>query len=816
MLALLRDLRFALRMLAKSPGYAFVAVFTLALAIGANTAIFSAVNRILIQPLPFAEPDRLRLIIETTPGTGPLPASYQNYLDYRAENSTLSALAAFRGGGSMIVSGGGDPERLVVEFYSQNFLPTMGLEPMLGRNFLPEEDAPHGAKAVILSYDFWTRRFAADPEIVGRPLTLDGKEWTVVGVMASTYTSFNDNLDIMAPLGSQADQPDFTDRAMRSALLLYGRLKDGVTQAQLEADLNAVADGLARRYPAEYGQTRTMILDVHAELAGPLRDGLILLMSMVVCVLLIAAANVANLMLERAMRRQKEMSVRAALGAGRWRLIRQLLVESLLLALLGAGLGLLLALWGVDLLTAALPQGMALAVFGPIVIDGTVLTFTLVVLLATGLLFGLVPAVYASRQDLAQAMKDVDNRASSGGRHLRARNLLVIGEVALALMLLVGAALTMRALARLQTVDVGFDPTHVMVGTIAPPETRYESAAQNQAFWSELQRRVAAIPGVESVAARQGSPILGAPHDNFLPVGDTRPVATGMLAVSYLVDVGAIEMLKIPLLAGRTFGPEDTPNAPIKLIIDTAIADAYFPGQDPVGQRLRDRLSEQPTIEIIGVVGHVKQYGHNHPEITPYQMYYLYSQVPEKSRVNMLRQMQLLVRTHGAPEDIVPQVRAAVSSLDPELPISGVETYENIISHTLASQRFIITLLGMFAGLALLLAAVGLYAVMSNAVAQRTHELGVRLALGAQPQAVVALVVRHGMTLVAIGLVVGILGALALGRVMETQLSNQISASDPLTFAGVTLILVIVGLTATYLPARRATRIDPVVALRHE
>ncbi|WAS95743.1 ABC transporter permease [Nannocystis punicea] len=813
MSALLRDLRFALRMLGKSPAYACVAIFTLAVAIGANTAIFSAINRVLLKPLPFADADRLVFVYENHPELGPIPPSYLNYLDYRAGNSSFDAVAACALS-TMTVTGYGDPEQVRVEWYSDDLMPTLGVVPALGRNFLPDENVPHGKQAVLLSHGFWTRRFAADPTIVGSPITLDGSDWTIVGVMPPEF-HFLWPSDVVAPLGTRADEQHFRDRFTRTNLFAVARLKDGVTVAEAAEDMNAIGEGLSRSFPEQYGQVRPLLQWMRAEVTDHHRGWLLMMMCAVTFVLLIAIANVANLMLERAMQRQKEMSVRAALGAGRWRLIRQLLVESSLVALLSGGLGLLLALWGVDLLTAALPPHLGLKIFGPITVDRTVLTFTLLVALGTGLLFGLVPAVYASRQDLATAMKDGDQRATAGSRHLRGRSSLVVGEVALALMLLVASGLTMRALARLQAVDIGFDPTNVLTALVPVPPERVATSGHLQSFVSELQRRLAALPGVAAASVRMGAPFIGGHHDNFLPLDDPRSILAGSLAVAYFVDVGGIEMLGTRLLAGRTFGVEDTPDAPPKLIIDRVMADKLFPGQDPVGQRLRDRLSEQQSVEIIGVVDHVKQYGLDDREITPYQMYYLYSQIPEKGRRSLISQISLLVRTQGEPGDLAPQLRAVMAAVDPTLPVHSVDTYERLIGGTLESPRFVLRLLALFAGLALLLAAIGLYAVMANAVAQRTHELGVRLALGAQPQGVVALVVRQGARLIAIGLVVGIVGALVGTQVLASTLPD-LGTADPLTFAAVTLILLVVGLAATYVPARRATRIDPMTALRHE
>ena len=810
--ALLRDLRFAARMLARSPGYTIVAIMTLALAIGANTAIFSGVNAVLLRPLPYADPDRLIILTETQPKFEEMSVAYPNFVDYRAQNTTFVDMGATRTD-SVNLTGKGEPERLKAWSFSHTVLPLLGVEPLLGRNFLPEEDAPRGAKAVILGHGLWQRRFAGDPEIVGRTTTIDGAEWTVIGVMRPDFRFYGVN-DVIIPIGIRADDGNFKSRGSHPGINVVGRLKDGVTMAEARADLRSIGDGLERLFPDNYYTTRPRIQELHEDLAEDYRGGLLLLMGAVICVLLIAAANVANLMLARAMTRQKEMGIRAALGSGRWRLVRQLLVESSLLALVGGALGLLIALWGVDLLAAARPQ--AIEALGPIEIDLPVLGYTLVVALGTGLLFGLVPAVYASRQDLSQALKDADNRATAGGGRLRIRNALVVAEVALALMLLVGAGLSIRGFARLAEVETGFAQAEVLTMEVALPTARYPLAKDVRRFWDEVRRRVAEIPGVAAVSVSAGLPFAGATESSFQMADEPRDVANTKMAVAYFVDDGYIEALKIPLLAGRTFGPQDTVDTPPGLIIDKDFADKFFPGQDPVGQRLQDGMSEKDTIEVVGVVGHVAHYGLDGPQRTPYQMYYAYEQLPEEPQRQIGAGMTLVVRTEVEPHSLVTQVRAAITSVDPEQPVFAVSTLAEYVDKSVADRRFTMKLLSVFAGLALLLAGVGLYAVMANTVVQRTHELGVRLALGAQPRDVVRLVVRQGLVLVGIGVALGIAGALVMTRLMTTMLPGQVSPYDPGTFAGVTALLVAIGLLATWIPARRATRIDPMVALRQE
>jgi putative ABC transport system permease protein len=821
--ALLRDIRFALRALTGSPGYAFVAVLTLALAIGANTAIFSAVNHVLLRPLPYPDSDQLIIAMETRPGMERMAVPYPNFLDYRARNTTLASAAAM-GLHAMTLTGQGDPEQLRVQMYTHDYLPMLGVEPVLGRHFLPEEDGPGGARAVLLSHGLWTRRYAADPAILGRALTLDGGEWTVVGVTPADYRPFYEAA-VFIPLGVRADEPAFRDRGARPELYLFGRMKPGVTLEQARADLVAIGDDLGQRFPDQVGASRPLVVALHPELVSEHRLQLLLLLGAVGCVLLIAAANVANLTLERAVTRQREMTIRAALGAGRWRLVRQMLVESTLLALTGGALGLLLALWGVDLLTAMLPQSPTFQMLGPIGIDARVLLFTVVVALGTGLLCGLVPALFAARQDLAHALKHTDHYASAGGRHLRARNLLVVGEVALALTLTVGAVLAMRSLAALQTIDLGFSPAGVTgtVITLSPP--RYPAGPQIQQFWTEVQRRVAALPGVRAVSVASGAPQLHGAYDVVYPLGAPRTPDNQRTALVFRTDGDLLATLEIPLLSGRPLGPQDGPGTPPVVLIDRGLADELFPGQDPVGQRLQDRLSGQPSVEVVGVVGHVRNDSLDAPEErTPYQLYYSYRQLPDVSTQDMAfgQTMILLARADpvvadaGDPAELIPQVRAVVTAVDPLQPTWGDFVYEESVRGTLTPRRFTADLLAGFAAIALLLAALGLHAVMASAVAQRTRELGIRMALGAQPRAVVLLVVRQGMTLVAVGLLVGLLGALALTSALATVVAADVSATDPLTYVAVAVLLTCVGLLATWIPARRATRIDPMTAMRHD
>ncbi len=820
MQALLRDIKFALRMLIKSPGYALVAILMLSFAIGANTAIFSAVNVLVLRPLRFVNPDEVVFVVESRPDFDVHTPPYLNYLDYRAKNTSFRTLAG-RGFQVMSVAGKGDApetaEQIMLETVSYDFLPMLGVELTLGRHFLPEEDAPNGARSVLLGHGLWTRRFAADPAILGREVTLDGAAWTVVGVLPAEYPSILQP-DAIIPLGTRADEPVFRDRGFHPELHLIGRLKPGVTTEQARADLAAIGKSIEEAHPNQFGASHPVVRPMREELVQEHRTKMLLLLGAVVCVLLIAAANVANLTLERAMARQREMTIRAALGAGRGRLIRQMLVESVLLALIAGGLGLLLALWGVDLVRAAFPTGPVTLLLGTIDIDRPVLAFTLIVALGTGILFGVAPAVFASRQDLAQVLKNADLHSSAGSRHLRARNVLVVVEVALTLVLAVGAVLATRSLAAIQRVDPGFDGHNVLYTVIALPPTRYKTVGDIRQFSTEAQRRVAAIPGVVAVSAGSAIPPLAGAFDTVYPPGGPRTPENARMALVNRVDVGYFELFKIPLLAGRTFGPEDRAGAPV-VIIDKELADKFFPDQDPIGKHIQERLSGAPSAEVIGVVGHVKAFGLDAPDRTPFQLYYSHQQMSLDGLQDMMMvgaMLILSIRTEGDMDALVPQIRSKLGELDPNEKAFGMGPVANFLEGSTAPREFATRVLALFAGVALLLAAIGLYAVMASAVAQRTQELGVRVALGAQPRAIIALVVRQGMRLVGVGLLVGVVAALILTRLMTALLTESVAATDPLTYIGVALVLTIVGLLATFLPARRATPIDPMVALRHE
>jgi putative ABC transport system permease protein len=808
--ALLRDLRFAARMLVKSPGTTLVAVLTLALGIGANTAIFSTVNAVLIRPLPYQDPDRLVVMWETSPAFKEMSVAYPSFLDYRARNRTFTDMGAFRSE-SYNLTGQGEPERLSTRMVSASLFPTLGVKPMLGRVFTEEEDAPDGRKTVMLSHGLWKRRFASDSAIVGKTIQLNGIPFEVIGVLGPDFRIFGQR-DAYVPLGLKRGEKGYDSHGNHPGIYVIGRLAPGVTLDQARADMAAVGEGMQKDHGDDYGTVRPAFEPLRENIAKELRPSLLLLLGAVLFVLLIAAANVANLMLARAMTRHKEMAIRAALGSGRLRLVRQLLVESTLLALLGGALGLLLAMWGVDLLAAARPE--AIEFVGPLTIDGRVLGYTLVIALGTGLLFGLAPALHASRQDLAGTLKEGDQRATAGSGRQRLRNALVVGEVALAMVLLVGAGLAIRGFQRLTSRDPGFRPDHLLSFQVQLPPSKYREPAELIAFYDELGRRLRALPGVESATVSDGLPFVGAPEASFVS-GVTAPGDESRFAVLYVVDSAYQDTLGIPLLAGRRFdAATDRLDGEPVAIVDEALAARFFP-EGAIGETMRLSDTKAPSMRIVGVVKHVAHYGLEGPQPAPYQFYVPLDQVPPDFQPMVLAQMHVTVRTSGDPMALASAVRGEVMAIDPEQPVFAMTTLDEQIAESVADRRFTTGLLGVFAALALLLATVGLYAVLASSVTQRTHEIGVRMALGAQPGDVVRLVVRQGLTLVIIGVVVGVGGAFGLTRLMQKILSG-VSPTDPLTFAAMVAVLVAVGVLATYIPARRATRVDPMVALRHE
>ncbi|HZN12569.1 MAG TPA: ABC transporter permease, partial [Blastocatellia bacterium] len=767
-----QDLRYGLRMLWKNPGFTVVAVIALALGIGANTAIFSVVNAVLLRPLPYEESARLVILSERSPQLEGMSISYPNFTDWRQQNGVFEQIAVFRRQ-SYNLTGTGEPERLTGGQVSADLFPALRVKPALGRAFRAEEDQPGGEPVAILSHGLWQRRFGGDPQILGRALVLSGRSYSVVGVMPEDF-NFPSRVELWTPVGQESGQPSWQNRGNHPGLYGVARLKGGVTIDRARAEMDAIAARLEQQYPQSNTGNRVSITPALENVVRDIRPALLVLLGAVGCVLLISCANVANLLLARAAARQKEMAIRTALGAGRWRVVRQLLTESLLLALLGGGLGLLLARWGVRLILAVSPDSIPRA--REIGLDGRVLGFTLLVSLLTGVIFGLVPAWQASKPDLNETLKDAGRGSTGGLRRQRFRSALVVAEVALALVLLVGGGLLIRSFYRLQQVNPGFRPERLLTFQVALPSAKYSEDQPRINFYNQTLERLGALPGVESVGAATGLPlgnngwqtsfaIEGRPDP---PPGQRPLTETAIVTTDYFRAMG------MTLVKGRAFGEPDRKGSPPVTVIDERFAELHFPNEDPIGKGIRfgGRGGDNPVTTVVGVIRRVKMEGLA-TDSNRVQSYRPYLQQPANG-------MTVVMRAAGDPGQLAQAARQHVLAVDPDLPIFNVRTMERIWDDSVAPQRLNTLLLGIFGGVALLLAAVGIYGVMSYSVTQRTHELGIRMALGARPRDVRALVVRQGMTFVALGVGLGLAGALVVTRWMASLLYG-VSASDPLT-----------------------------------
>ena len=808
-----KDLRFAARMLWKNRGVTLVAVIALALGVGANTAVFSVVNAALLRPLPYKDPERLVRLSEQSEKLPQMSVSYPNFLDWRAQQTSFERMAATQFA-SYNLSGGGEPERLQGRNISPEFFSVFGVEPALGRTFTEEENRPGQGRVVVLSHGLWQRRFGSDPSILGRALTLNGEPYTVVGVTPEGFR-FGSATDVYVPLGSVNDRTMMM-RDNHPGIYVYARMKPGVTAEGADQEMRTIAARLAAQYPDSNGGNSATVTPLGEFFVSGIRPSLLVLLGAVGLVLLIACANIANLLLARAAARGREIAIRTALGASRWRVMRQLLVESVLLALVGGGAGLLLAMWSVDLIRS-LAEGN-LPPTAVIRLDSAVLLFTLGVSLLTGLVFGLAPAIQGSRADLNTSLKEGARSQTGGAGRQRVRSALVVSEVALSLLLLTGAGLLVKSFARLREARLGFEPRGLLTMQVSRSVGKDEPPARAAAYFEEMRARVGALPGVKAVAYSEGMPQLGAAET--LASVEGRPQAPGQpppLAVRFTASPGYLDAMGIRLLRGRFFDERDTAGAPRVAVVDEAFARALFPGEDPVGKYLAGFAAENiPPAEIVGVVEHVNNYGLNQPEQVAPQLYYAFKQIPEKFLALQLSSgVFIAVRTDGDPAALAPAVRRESQALDPAQPLYSVNTMEEVVAQSIATQRLSTTLLGFFAAVALLLAGVGIYGVMSYAVTQRRHEIGVRMALGAQPRDVLRMVVGQGMLLTLVGLGLGLAGAYALTRVLASLLYG-VSATDPFVFLTVPFALAAVALLANLVPARRAMRTDPLVALRYE
>lgn len=810
---LLQDIRYSLRMLRRNPGFAMTAVLTLALGIGANTALFSVVNGVLLNPLPYSQSSRLVAVYGRAPGFDKAPISYLNFLDWQRDNQVFSSLAIYRNE-DYNIAGSGEGERVDGYMISAGFFSTLGVPPVLGRTFRAGDDQLGAAPVVILSGGFWKRKFGSAPDVIGKSLILNGASYTIVGVVPAGFSFYGNHRDLYTPIGAWND-PSFRDRRISVSAHAIGRLKSGVTLSQAQADMDAVARNLAAAYPQADKDLGITLVSMKQDIVGNVEPLLLVLLAAVGFLLLIACANIANLLLARGMARRREFAIRSALGARQTRVIRQLLTESVLLAGWGGALGLALAFMGTKLALDTLPGTLPRA--GEVSIDGRVLLFSMALSLLAGIVFGLAPSLKSARVNLRLAIQE-GGRGSSAVRH-RLQGVFVVLQMSLALVLLVGAGLMVRTLAALWRVNPGYNPSHAITFNLSLPATPNTSAAETRARLRQFDDSMRAIPGVEAVSVTLGSrPMI---HDSSLPFwieGRPKPAHDNEMpqALFYLAEAGFRQAMGITLERGRFIGPQDDERAPIVIDIDEVFARAYFPHQNPVGQHVH--LTQfNVEAEIIGVVGHVKQWGPagDAASAVEAQFYYPFMQLPEKIMPLVANAVAVVLRTHGDPSAIMGPVRRAVQNNDPRQVIYGVETMEEVLANSLAARRFTMLLLGIFAAVALSLACVGIYGVISYLTGQRTHEIGVRMALGAQRGDILCLVLGEGSRMVFVGAAIGVIAALILTRLMASELFG-VTAHDPLTFVGVAALLMLVAIVACYIPARRAMKVDPMIALRYE
>ncbi len=808
---LLKDIRYGLRSLLKHPAFTAIVIVTLALGIGATTAIFSVVNTVLLRRLPYPQAERIVAIQELNEAGKRVQVTSANFLDWRAQNTVFEHLAAIFTRNSNLALAD-QAERIELAVTSANFFSVFGTKPQMGRFFLPSDEVAGHAPIVVISHSLWQRRFSGAAEIVGKPITLDGKSYTVVGVAPAGF-QYPDKTEAWLPPLRLApelnDRMDVTQVRGLGFLSAVALLEPGVSITQAVNEMETITARLRQQYPATNNRRFNRVVSLHNHLVGETGSMLMLLFGAVSFVLLIACANVANLLLANAASRQKEMAIRAALGASRWRVMRQLLTESTMLALAGGAIGLFLAMWGVDLMTKLLPQDFPR--LSEINLDWRVLAFTLATSVLTGILFGLAPAFQISKTRVQESLKESGRGSSGSSRHSRLRSLLIVVEVALSVVLLVGAGLLFRSFIQLQSVNTGFTPQQVLTLGLSPSGANYTRDSDYTSFYSQVMERISAMPGVQAVGSINTLPLSKGPTAGYRIEGRPPVTTDKWPGANYRsVSPGYFRAMNIPVMQGRAFTERDKDTAPLAMIINQALARRDFPNENPIGKRINlgptDASGQPIWFEIVGVAANVRSLELGEE---PVPEFYL------SSKQNQFEDMSVVIRTAVEPADLISEVRRAVAEVDKSAPVSDIKTMEHIVSDAVTQPRFNLFLLGLFGGIALLLSAAGIYGVTAYSVTQRTHEFGIRMALGAQVGDVLKMILGQGMLLISAGIVIGVLASFALTRLLKSLLFG-VSVTDPLTFIAITLLLMLVALLACYIPARRATKVDPLVALRYE
>jgi predicted permease len=808
---MLQDLRYAIRMLLKNPGFTVIVVLTLALGIGANVALFSVVNAVLLNPLPYPDPDQLVTIHQSKPNfeTGAVP--YPNFLDLRSQNQTFQAMAISRSTGFSLI-GAGEPERINGRLISAEFFSILGLQPQLGRTFTPADDNPGANPVALISAELWARKFSSAPDILQKNMTLDDKSYSIVGVIPASFKLVTN--DVYLPIG-QSESPALKNRGVAFGLHGIGRLKPGVTVEQAQADLSRIMTNLAATYPETNKDNDAKLVAMKERVVGDIEPILWTLLGSVGFVLLIACVNVSNLMLARSSGRSREFAIRAALGAARFRLLRQSLVESVLLSLMGGVVGLTIAAWGTKLALAGLPTALPRAT--EIGLDLRVLIFTLTISLLTGIVAGLAPALKTSQWRFNETLKE-SGRGANPGR-VRAHGIFVAVEMALALVLLVGAGLMIRSLSALWRVDPGFRPDNVMTfGLTLPPSTRNATGPEVRHTVRQMSDTLNSTPGISSVSFLSGAAPMMSEDDIFFWIeGEPKPAGPSDMHMTlfYVVEPAYIDAMGLSLKRGRFFTTQDDERSPSVAVIDDAFARRYFGSTDPIGKRINLAGNDVPA-QIIGVVGHVKQFGLNSDDQQSLQaqLYLPFRAISDSDLEGGVGTVGVVFRAPGGPA-VFNSVRQVVAAQNSQNVISRPQTLDEVIAGSISTERFSMFLLAAFATVALLLASLGIYGVVSYLVGQRTHELGIRIALGAKRTDILRLVLGHGMKMALAGVAIGLLAAFGLTRLMSKMLFG-VSPTDPATFIAISVLLIVVALLATYLPARRATKVDPLEALRIE